>query len=178
MSKAWYVGLCGDWRKAQANLRDQGYLVRVPKRFVRVHDGKKSHAKAMPRFDGYILIACEEDELGPISNTRGMKSMPGYGALVGGLTPYKLPAGYTEMLERLQDEELEDAIATTKRAPRTDLIPFEELEINIPGDLYHGKRCIYVSSYRGVATVFLGFMKKEVEEADLQKIEPMERKAA
>lgn len=174
----WYVGLVKDWQRAQKDLREQGYGVRLPKRYERVQEGRKVHARAYLRFPGYIFIACEPNELGPISNTRGMDSAPGRSALVGGTTPYRLPAGYLERISKIEDDELAAALAVAKPIPRKDLAPGDEVEI--AGDRDHpafGQRGHYFASERGTASVLCGAAMWKVPEADLKRVEA-ERKAA
>lgn len=184
MSKAWFVGLVKDQQelKAAAALREQGYVVYLPKVYARQQDGRKIEARAHLRFTGYIFIAFDLalEQHGPISNTRGMDGSDGSALICTGTgTPIALPRGIIETLRGIEDDELARAVARKKPKPRTDLTPGDL--VSIAGDRSHpafGQRGHYLGSEKGWASVLGGIAVWKVPEIDLKKVEPMEGKRA
>lgn len=175
--RQWFVGQTKDWQRAAKDLREQGYGVFMPKIYLRVQEGRKNHARAALRFPGYIFIACEAHETGPISSTRGMDDSGG-SALLGGARPVPVHPAIIERLRRIEDDELGLALASKRPQPRNDLTPGDV--VVIAGDRGHvafGQQGHYLGSDRGVASVLAGMAIWKVAEGDLKRAEP-ERKAA
>lgn len=180
MARNWYVGTVKDQQetRAAAELRAQGYLVYLPKIHYRHQDGRKIEARTTLRFTGYIFIACEPAEIGPISGTRGMDDSGG-SALLGGEIPVPLAASIIETLRSIEDDEYARAVARKKPRPRTDLVPGDLVQF--AGDRHHpayGQRGNYLGSDKGLASVLGGVVVWKVPECDLRKVEAPERKAA
>lgn len=180
MAKAWYVGCVKDQQesRAAAELRAQGYLVYLPKIHYRHQDGRKIEARTTLRFTGYIFVACEPGEIGPISGTRGMDDSGG-SALLGGEIPVPLPHSIIETLRQIEDEEFHRATARAKPRPRSDLTPGDA--VTIAGDRNHpafGQRGSFLGSDKGVASVLGGIAVWKVPECDLKKIEDQQQKRA
>lgn len=179
-SRKWFIGMTKDQQelKAAAALREQKYTVYLPRIFTRWQEGRKIEARVNLRFTGYVFVACGKDEHGPIRNTEGMDGSNGSPLIMGaGGNPYMLPPVIIDKLRSIEDDEFARAIERRKPNPRTDLVAGQQVEINKPLDPFHGKRGTYLGSERGVATVLLGFMAKEVPDCDLKKPEPEERAA-
>lgn len=186
-TKAWYVGITKDQQeqRAAAGLREQGYVVYLPKMFVRHQDGRKIEAKAYLRFTGYIFIAFDvaREEHGPINNTPGMDGAEGsalicYGSGEGRL-PLALPPGIIETLRQIEDEDLARAVARKKPMPRKDLTAGDM--VMIAGDRTHpafGRRGAYLGTDKFEARVLEGWAVWRVPEVDLKKIDIAEGKAA
>lgn len=175
----WFVGTTKGQQElyAAAQLRQQGYGVFLPKAYVRIQEGRKVHARARLRFTGYIFVACELDEVGPIASTRGMDDSTG-SALLGGVTPVSLHPRIIDRLRAIEDDELAQAVSIRKPVARTDLIPGDLVQID--GDKDHvayGQRGHYLGTERGVAAVLAGIAVWKVAECDLKRVEA-ERKAA
>lgn len=186
MAKRWYIGLTKDQQelKAAAGLREQKFLVYLPKKFTRWQEGRKIEARGHLRFTGYLFVAFDYDaeEHGPIKSTPGMDDSDGSalvkGAAGGGDRPAALRPGIIDMLRAVEDEEFARAIERKKPGPRADLVSGCTVEINNRLDPFHGQRGTYLSSEKGIATVLLGFIAKEIADCDLKKIEQPEKRAA
>lgn len=182
--RAWFVGLTKDQQelKAAAALREQGYVVYLPKIYLRHQDGRKIEARARLRFTGYIFIAFDLalEQHGPISNTRGMDGSDRSALICSSAgTPLSLPSGVVETLRSIEDDELARAVARKKPVARKDLRPGDV--VMIAGDRSHpafGQKGHYLGSDKGWASVLGGIAVWKVAEIDLKKIEPTERKAA
>lgn len=176
--KQWFVGATKDQREstAAANLREQGFIVYLPKVHSRWQDGRRVSAHTALRFTGYIFIQFDAaaQEHGPIGNTRGMDEL----LITKAGDPIPLPASIIETLRQIEDEEFARAVARKKPVPRKDLVPGDMVAINNADDPFHGKQGMYLGTDRLVARVLLGLAIKDIAECDLKKIEPPERKAA
>lgn len=173
--KQWFVGVVhyGKEYTAAAALREQGYRVRLPKKYTRCQEGKRVWAEAILRFKGYIFVESGPLDFGPINHTKGMDDSAG-GALLGGATPFVVRPGIIERLEIIQDVEMAECV---KPEPRLDLR--EGDQVQIVGDRNNPAYCrqgLFLGAHRGIAEVLEGFAIWKVPESDLRKVE--ERKAA
>ena len=138
--------------------------------------------KAEPylRMQGYIFVLLDPDpkagDFSAASNAKGM-SRPAFLCGAGG-HPYALPDGTVETLRCLERDDFFRARARSKPRPRTDLSPRDLVELNQPGDPFHGKQGEYQGSQRGRAVVLFGALPKVVRDCDLRKIEQGEARAA
>lgn len=175
---AWFVGTTKGQQElfAASQLRAQGYGVFLPKTYLRIQEGRRVHARARLRFTGYIFVACEPHEVGPIASTRGMDDSSG-SALLGGITPVSLHPREIDFLRRLEDDELAAATSIRKPVARTDLQPGDTVQIDDKDHPAFGQRGQFFAAERGVATIWIGIARVKVPEGDLKRIE-VERKAA
>lgn len=182
--KQFFVGMTKDQQelRAAAELREQGYVVYLPKIYYRHQDGRKIEARAALRFTGYIFITfdLQLEEHGPISNTRGMDGSDGSALICDGTRkPIALPSGIIERLRQIEDEEFFRAIARKKPKPRLDLVPGDMVSIACdPHHAAHGRKGRFIGSEGGWAEVLEGWAIWKVAECDLRKIQQPERKAA
>jgi transcription antitermination factor NusG len=179
--KQWFVGTTKHQQElfAAANLRAQGYLVYLPKRYER--DQQTKSAKACLRFTGYVFVRFDAGlkEHSPINSTRGMDSDIDTGSallLNPSRDPQPInPQSIIEMLRWLEDDELERANSRKKALPRTDLAPGDLVRIDQPGPPghpAHGKEGCLIRLERGVWDVLVGLVTIwKIAESDLKRID-------
>jgi transcription antitermination factor NusG len=183
-AKRWFVGMTIDQQeqKAASGLREQGFIVYLPKAFVRYQEGRKIEARSHLRFTGYIFISFDPDRdaYGAINNTGGMDGSAGPALIVNRADrPVPLDFEIVEQLRQIEDEEYARAVARKKPLPRKDLLAGDQVQIigdrNSPA---FGKTGHLLGSHKGLASVLCGMAVWKVPEADLKKVEQPEKRVA
>ncbi len=174
--KQWFVGMTKDQKESQACeiLWDQGFVVYLPKVYLRQQEGRSIRAESKLRFTGYIFISFdkEKDSFGCINGTRGMDEL----IINGTGDPVALPAGIINQLRRIEDQEFARALARKKPKPRTDLQPGDA--VIITAGTAKGVKGSYLGSEKGIGSVLCGMAVWKPDDADLKKIDQAERKRA
>ena len=183
--KQWFVGMTKDQQelRAAAELRDQDYVVYLPKIYYRHQEGKKIEARSALRFTGYIFIRFDLalEQNGPISSTRGMDGSDGSALICDGAgKPRAMQPGILETLREIEDEEFARAIARKKPEPRKDLLRGELVKfVGDPDHPAYGLEGTYLGPMaRGIGKVLVAFAQWDLPECDLRKVQLQEKQAA
>lgn len=169
MSKAWYVATTkpnGDGL-AVKELRKQGYVAYRAKTFDQQTDGKRVTPVGRLRLPGYIFVACNHGEHGPINHTRGVGML----LLDGKGDPEPLRPGIVEGLRALEDEEFDQARSNAEIKERTDLREWDRVIVDNPDHECYGVEGYFMEASKGIAKVLIGIGKWPVNIFDLKKVE-------
>lgn len=165
----WYVATVkpGGDMLARKNLRQQGYIVYVPKTYEQLRIGRKSEPVARLRLPGYIFLAFEKGDHGPVNNTRGVGSL----LLDSAGNPESLRSRDIARLRDLEDEDFDAARANVEMKERTDLREWDEVIIDGKDHPCLGQKGYFMGSHKGEAKVLIGIGTWPVNMFDLRKVE-------
>lgn len=167
--KKWYVATVkpnADLLAAK-HLREQSYPVYVAKTFDQVRDGRRFEPVGRLRLPGYIFVAFDKGEHGPINHTRGVGAL----LLDGNGDPEPIRSRVIETLRALEDADFDEARANAEMKERTDLREWDEVIIEGPDHLCRGQKGYFMESNKGEAKVLIGMTTWPVNVFDLRKVE-------
>jgi transcription antitermination factor NusG len=183
----WFVATTKHMQEslAAAQLREQGYIVYLPKTYSQSPNCRRPIAEV--RYPGYIFIRFDAaaQEHGPINNTRGVdelmvdldgnpRPLPTHKRLLE-----EFPKGLVEAIRELEDIEFGRASTTRKAKPREDLQEGDKVRIHNPTHPAHGHEGHILKLEKGIASVLVGFFNVwKLPDTDLKRIDTEKRKAA
>ena len=161
---------------AAAQLRNQEYIVYVPKVYWREPSG---FLQCAIRYPGYVFIYFDADlqEHGPINNTRGIEEL--MVDLQGRPRPVPnnrtllevFPHGLIEAIRQMEDQEFAEAMPR-KTTPREDLRVGEKVIIAMNGHIAIGERGEILRREKDICHVLVGsWMVYPIPDAELRKLE-------